>query len=124
MATVIRTHLPSITPEQLATKSGQSFLTYRQAAEYAEISEGQLHMARAWGMIDPDAQLLSGGRGRPSLLFRKGTVQTFKRTIQTQARDARKRAESALAAAIAAAQTDAGPAEDVAVEEPELTAAS
>ena len=69
--------LKRMTVEQLSTKQGQNYLTFQQGAEYTEIPEGELRKARAAGTLVPDAQKDTGMRGRPALLFRKGTLNDF-----------------------------------------------
>lgn len=88
--------LIEVTPEKLATKSGAGWLNYETASEYSGISVAELRKGRAEGILNPDGKLLTGSRGRPGLLFRKGTIQTFKRTLAQNKAAAAAAAEAAL----------------------------
>lgn len=97
--------LKRMTAEQLSTKQGQNFLTYEQASEYTEIPEGELRKARAGGSLVPDAQVHTGQRGRPALLFRKGTLNDFAKRYRAAQKAAKAEKEAAKAAEAPAVDT-------------------
>lgn len=99
MADAIKT----LTVEQHQSKTGQNYLTFAQAADHTGISEGELRKARANDSLLPDATLMTGMRGRPALLFRKGTLNDFAKRY----RAAQKAAKAEKVAAREAAKSEA-----------------
>lgn len=99
MADAIKT----LTVEQHQSKTGQNYLTFTQGAEHTGISEGELRKARASNALVPDATLMTGMRGRPALLFRKGTLNDFAKRY----RAAQKAAKAEKAAEREAAKSEA-----------------
>jgi hypothetical protein len=98
--------IKTLTVEQHQSKTGQNYLTFEQAAAHTGISEGELRKARANDSLLPDANLRTGMRGRPALLFRKGTLNDFAKRYRAAQKAAKAEKAAERAAAKAATPVD------------------